>query len=89
MRSFLQTAVSLFAAAYLFSRCLGCAEMQARAVQAKVVDDYVAELDRCKAVGKASGSLAVYNACADAVDRTVCAEKGWRCQAVVNGGAKP
>lgn len=53
----------------------GCAA----ADSASVVANYERELDHCREVGKVSHSFDVYDACARAVDRRLCAQRGVRC----------
>lgn len=58
-----------------------CRPEQREAVEnAAAVAQYEALLDDCKERGKTAGSYAVYEACANAVDRQLCAESGVRCK---------
>lgn len=47
---------------------------------AAAVAQYEALLYDCRARGKTAGSYAVYEACAAAVDRGLCAERGLLCK---------
>lgn len=64
---------------FLVGFAAGCSGAQQRAEQALVVGTYERQLDQCREKGKVSGSYAVYEACARAVDRTLCATKGLMC----------
>lgn len=69
-------------AAMLFALhlCTGCKPEHREPVEnAAAVAQYTALLDDCKAKGKDAGSYAVYEACADALDRHLCVESGVRC----------
>ncbi len=58
---------------------LGC--MPAPAVEnIAAVNQYEALLEHCRERGKVAGSYAVYEACADAVDRELCNTRGLRCK---------
>jgi len=60
--------------------CTGCSSPQERVANAIVVATYDRDLDHCKELGKTSGSFAVYETCAKAVDRRLCAEFAMRCE---------
>lgn len=85
VRETLVVGLALGAALAVLANCTGCASAQERAEQAIVVGTYERELDHCRQQGKVSGSFAVYQACANAVDRRFCAERGLRCG--YDGGA--
>jgi hypothetical protein len=51
---------------------------------AAAVAQYEGLLEHCRQRGKVAGSYAVYEACADAVDRELCSTHGLRCK---DGGA--
>jgi hypothetical protein len=51
---------------------------------AAAVAQYEGLLEHCRQRGKVAGSFAVYEACADAVDRELCNTRGLRCK---DGGA--
>lgn len=72
-------ALALFALAVVLGFChTGCTNTQRQ--HARILADYEAELERCREVGKAAGWYAVYEACAKAVDRQLCVDKGLRCR---------
>lgn len=80
--------LALFAALCVLGYCQGCGPReQAATVQgienAAAVAQYTKLLDDCKAKGKDAGSYAVYDACADEVDRMICRASGAQC---VDGG---
>ncbi len=80
LKDTLLLAVGLFGAAIIAEHCLtGCAAA-GPADKALTIAAYERELDRCRDNGKASGSYAVYEACADAVDRELCNTRGLRCR---------
>jgi len=85
MRGAFGLALALFAFGCIVGQCAGCASATERAEQAIVVGVYERELDACIAQGKASGSFAVYQACARTVDRRMCVERGLRCAAADGG----
>ena len=73
-------ALLLLAATFIVTRCfLGCASAQERAAQAFIVATYERELNACYEQGQMSNSWPVYQACANALDRRMCVERGLRC----------
>lgn len=61
-------------------QCCGCAAITGdRLDNARIVAIYEIKLQHCKERGKVAGSYAVYEACAKAVDREMCAEYGVLC----------
>lgn len=73
-------ALALLAVAFLMNHCLGCGPTGAERVEhAIVVGMYERELDACREQGLMSGSFAVYEACAHAVDHRLCVQYGVRC----------
>ena len=68
---------------YLVAHCSGCAQTSADKARALAVATehaaitvaYGLSLDQCKAVGKASGSFAVFEACERAETRKLCTER--------------
>lgn len=83
--SALRMALFLFALGCIVEHVAGCIpSAKERTENALVVGVYERELDHCKAQGKAAGSYAVYEACANAVDRLLCIQRGVRC---ADGGA--
>jgi hypothetical protein len=63
--------------------CTGCKPVEAPIEGAAAVAQYEAQLDACRKRGKESRSYAIYEECAAAVDRDLCATRGLRC---IEGG---
>ena len=65
----------------LASLLVACASVPpvANVENAAAVAQYTTMLEHCRERGKAAGSYAVYQACADAVDRELCARQKLRC----------
>ena len=79
----------LLVVGFVVGHCAGCQTSEGRAAtdaveSAAAVARYRGLLDECRARGRDAGSYAVYDACADAVDRLFCRESALRC---TDGGA--
>lgn len=71
---FICTALMLLAALAAYAMLHGCGGTSAvvKAENAAIASAYGLSLDQCKAVGKASGSFAVFEACERAETRRLC-----------------
>jgi hypothetical protein len=80
LRTLLGTVLALFALWFIVSTQCGCRPPPAHTVEnVDAVKQYEGLLDDCRKQGRAAGSYAVYETCADAVDSHLCAEHRLRC----------
>jgi hypothetical protein len=86
MKTGIGIGIALFGLACVVLRCAGCHPPApgTEVENAAAVAQYKALLVDCRARGKAARDYAVYEACADAVDAMLCAQRSLRC---TDGGA--
>jgi hypothetical protein len=82
VRTLVGTVLALFAMWFIVCHECGCRPTPVLAPtieNAAAVAQYEALLDDCRRQGRAAGSYAVYETCADAVDSHLCAQHRLRC----------
>jgi hypothetical protein len=77
---FFSLAVMAVALCLTLTYCTGCVPEAVSVENAAAVAQYKLLLVDCRKQGKEAGSYAVYERCADEVDRTLCRESSLRCK---------